>query len=103
MSFTLNRNIGHRGELRLSRRLEPPHTPRTCPQCLAQVATPTLLRGVEAAESLDALGPWRSTILINQVAAFRTAGRCAREDLPNVLFSNPVSYTHLRAHETDSY
>src|SRR5450759_4767913 len=44
MSFTLNRNIGHRGELRLSRRLSLP-TPRTCPQCLAQVATPTLLRG----------------------------------------------------------
>src|SRR5450759_3431616 len=44
MSFTLNRNIGHRGELRLSRRLSLPH-PRTCPPCLAQVATPTLLRG----------------------------------------------------------
>src|SRR5450759_1680749 len=44
MSFTLNRNIGHRGELRLSRRLSLP-TPRTCPPCLAQVATPTLLRG----------------------------------------------------------
>src|ERR1019366_10168621 len=44
MSFTLNRNIGHRGELRLSRRLSLP-TPRTCPLCLAQVATPTLLRG----------------------------------------------------------
>src|SRR5450759_2648016 len=44
MSVTLNRNIGHRGELRLSRHLSLP-TPRTCPQCLAQVATPTLLRG----------------------------------------------------------
>src|ERR1035437_6100309 len=44
MSFTLNRNIGHRGELRLSRRLSLA-TPRTCPQCLAQVATPSLLRG----------------------------------------------------------
>jgi hypothetical protein len=44
MSVTLNRNIGTLRRVTTEPPPEPPH-PRTCPPCLAQVATPTLLRG----------------------------------------------------------